>query len=129
MNLNKKFYDLTRNRTRDISACSIVPQPTTLPRAASISERGPCLRCFLCSAVNHKRLFIREGDGPGQMTVPLKIKLESLTVLRERARPTLDEQSPPPLNSLQAAIDLSPPHIRAPSPLPSQPPTQSQNSC
>jgi hypothetical protein len=29
----KKFNDLIGNRIRDLPACSIVPQPTTLPRA------------------------------------------------------------------------------------------------
>jgi hypothetical protein len=29
----KKSNDITGNRTRDLPACSIVPQPTTLPRA------------------------------------------------------------------------------------------------
>jgi hypothetical protein len=29
----EKSIDLIRNRTRDIPACSIVPQPTSLPRA------------------------------------------------------------------------------------------------
>jgi hypothetical protein len=29
----KKPGDLIRNRTRDLPACSIVPQPTMLPRA------------------------------------------------------------------------------------------------
>jgi hypothetical protein len=29
----KKFNDLVGNRTRDLPACSMVPQPTTLPRA------------------------------------------------------------------------------------------------
>jgi hypothetical protein len=28
----KNFTDLIRNRTRDLPACSIVPQPTMLPR-------------------------------------------------------------------------------------------------
>jgi hypothetical protein len=31
----KKFNDLMGNRTRDLPACSIVSQPTTLPRAPS----------------------------------------------------------------------------------------------
>jgi hypothetical protein len=30
----KKFNDLIGNRTRDLPACGIVPQPTTLPRGA-----------------------------------------------------------------------------------------------
>jgi hypothetical protein len=29
----EKFSDLFGNRTRDIPTCSIMPQPTTLPRA------------------------------------------------------------------------------------------------
>jgi hypothetical protein len=29
----EKFNDLIGNPTRDLPACSIVPQPTTLPRA------------------------------------------------------------------------------------------------
>jgi hypothetical protein len=29
----KKSNNLIENRTRDLPACSIVPQPTTLPRA------------------------------------------------------------------------------------------------
>jgi hypothetical protein len=28
-----KFNDISGNRTHDVPACSIVPQPTTLPRA------------------------------------------------------------------------------------------------
>jgi hypothetical protein len=32
-----KNHDLTGNRTRDLPDCSIVPQPTTLPRAPSDS--------------------------------------------------------------------------------------------
>jgi hypothetical protein len=32
----KKNSDPIRNRTRDLSTCSIMPQPTTLPRATSI---------------------------------------------------------------------------------------------
>jgi hypothetical protein len=35
----KKCYDIIRNRTRDISGCSIVPQPTTLPRASSKKKK------------------------------------------------------------------------------------------
>jgi hypothetical protein len=35
----KKCSDLIGNRTRDLPACSIVPQPTTLPRAQSRSGR------------------------------------------------------------------------------------------
>jgi hypothetical protein len=30
----KNFNDSIRNQTRDLSACSAVPQPTALPRAA-----------------------------------------------------------------------------------------------
>jgi hypothetical protein len=33
MSIEKKSNDLIGNRTRDLPACSIVPQPTTLPRA------------------------------------------------------------------------------------------------
>jgi hypothetical protein len=33
--LKKKSHDLIRNLTRDFRVCSIVPQPTTLPRAPS----------------------------------------------------------------------------------------------
>jgi hypothetical protein len=32
----KKSNDLIENRNRDLPACSIVPQPTTLPRATNI---------------------------------------------------------------------------------------------
>jgi hypothetical protein len=31
--LNKKFNDLIGNRTRDLPACSIVPEPAMLPGA------------------------------------------------------------------------------------------------
>jgi hypothetical protein len=30
--------DLTRTRTRDLPACTIVPQPTTLPRALKVND-------------------------------------------------------------------------------------------
>jgi hypothetical protein len=33
----KKLNDLIGNRTRDLPACSIVPQPTTLPLVPQIS--------------------------------------------------------------------------------------------
>jgi hypothetical protein len=33
----KKFSDLIGNRTRDFPACSIVPQPNTLPHAEVLS--------------------------------------------------------------------------------------------
>jgi hypothetical protein len=36
----EKSNDLIGNRTRDHSACSIVPQPTTLPRAPAVDESG-----------------------------------------------------------------------------------------
>jgi hypothetical protein len=32
----EKFSDLIRNRPRDLPACSVVPQPTTPPRAPSV---------------------------------------------------------------------------------------------
>jgi hypothetical protein len=35
----KKSNDLIRNRTRDFPACSIVPQPTTLPRSPHTKSR------------------------------------------------------------------------------------------
>jgi hypothetical protein len=35
----KKSNDPTRNRTRDLPACSIVPQPTMLPRAPTDYDR------------------------------------------------------------------------------------------
>jgi hypothetical protein len=46
--LKKKYSDLIGNRTRDLPACSIVPQPTTLPRAKLnkyevYEQYGPCL--------------------------------------------------------------------------------------
>jgi hypothetical protein len=31
----EKSNDLIENRTRDLPACSVVPEPTTLPRAPS----------------------------------------------------------------------------------------------
>jgi hypothetical protein len=34
----EKSNDLIGNRTRDIPACSIVPQPTTLPRAPTLAH-------------------------------------------------------------------------------------------
>jgi hypothetical protein len=34
----KKFNDLIENRTRDLPACSVVPQRTTLPRAPASSK-------------------------------------------------------------------------------------------
>jgi hypothetical protein len=37
----EKSNDLIGNRTRDFPTCSIVPQPTTLPRAPNISFREP----------------------------------------------------------------------------------------
>jgi hypothetical protein len=44
----KKSNDLIGYRTRDLPACSIVPQPTTLPRAAFSCE-------FACKAVIWQR--------------------------------------------------------------------------
>jgi hypothetical protein len=35
----KKSNDLIRNGTRDLPACSIVPQPTTLPRVTLTDHR------------------------------------------------------------------------------------------
>jgi hypothetical protein len=35
----KKFNDLIGIRTRDLTACSIVPQPTTLPRKVNLTHR------------------------------------------------------------------------------------------
>jgi hypothetical protein len=42
----KKSNDLIRNRTRNLPACSIVLQPTTLPRAAKIIILLPFVSCF-----------------------------------------------------------------------------------
>jgi hypothetical protein len=42
---NEKSNDLLGNRTRDLPACSIVHQPTTLPRAPVVTECG-ILFCF-----------------------------------------------------------------------------------
>jgi hypothetical protein len=39
--LKKKSNDLIGNRTRDLPACSIVPQPTTLPRAPFVNTFIP----------------------------------------------------------------------------------------
>jgi hypothetical protein len=49
----KKSNDLIRNRTRDLPVRSIVPQPTTLPRAP----------------MNHKHNEIREELGVRNATV------------------------------------------------------------
>jgi hypothetical protein len=43
---SKKSNDFIRNRTRDFSACSIVPQPTTLLRATSNLELIPKIGIF-----------------------------------------------------------------------------------
>jgi hypothetical protein len=36
----EKFYDLIGNPARDLPACSIVPQPTTLPLSPNMKEEG-----------------------------------------------------------------------------------------
>jgi hypothetical protein len=37
----EKSNDLTGNRTRDLPVCSIVPEPTTLPRAPKLYIINP----------------------------------------------------------------------------------------
>jgi hypothetical protein len=36
----KKSNDLIENRNRDLSACSIMPEPTALPRAIAVATIG-----------------------------------------------------------------------------------------
>jgi hypothetical protein len=43
------FNYLIGNRTRDLPACSIVPQPSTLPRASSVAKSS--------SSVLHRNIF------------------------------------------------------------------------
>jgi hypothetical protein len=44
----EKSNGLIRNRTRDLPACSIVPQPTTLPRAPiyNLGNENNCRNLF-----------------------------------------------------------------------------------
>jgi hypothetical protein len=49
----EKCNDLIGNRTRDLEACSIVPQPTTLPRARPKCDPG--LSAYKCSALRTHR--------------------------------------------------------------------------
>jgi hypothetical protein len=52
----KKSSDLIRNRARDLSPCSIMPQPTTLPRALCNKIYGPII---LCDEVNMSLTNVR----------------------------------------------------------------------
>jgi hypothetical protein len=67
----EKSNDITRNRTRDLPACSIVPQTTTLPIAPWLSPSlthvaEPFLRsCHLCSYSRTSQHFMEpEGSLP-----------------------------------------------------------------
>jgi hypothetical protein len=40
---SEKYIDLTGNRTRDLPACSIVPEPFTLPRARHVAVAATIL--------------------------------------------------------------------------------------
>jgi hypothetical protein len=46
-----KFNDLIGNGTRDLTACSIVPHPTTSPRALGVTKHG---RKYLGSITSKK---------------------------------------------------------------------------
>jgi hypothetical protein len=66
----KKFIHLIGSRTRDLSACSIVPQPTTLPRvpyyiyiySTDVLEQQVFRNCTNCLVFNiHLRGFTLKG--------------------------------------------------------------------
>jgi hypothetical protein len=46
----KKSNDLTGNQTRDLSACNVMPQPTTLPRAPS--QKTEVFKCCDCTSIS-----------------------------------------------------------------------------
>jgi hypothetical protein len=75
----EKSNDLIGNRTRDLPACSILPQPTTLPRAPRNHEESNEL-----SAVNK-----------------LKTKLNSVAVVRKLTIPT---ERPPLVDEFSAKL-------------------------
>jgi hypothetical protein len=66
----KKFSDLIGKQTRDLAICSLVPQPTTLPRASSVDighmslthAAEPFLRsCQLCRYSRNSQHFMEPG--------------------------------------------------------------------
>jgi hypothetical protein len=72
----EKINDLIGNRTRDLRACSIVPQPTTLPRAQLVRTRVPRIILVL---FNSTYLDNRLTDG-GEV---VSLKRRSLFIRRK----------------------------------------------
>jgi hypothetical protein len=63
--LIKKFNDLIGDRTRNLPACNIVPQPTTLPRGPLSDLSG------MVDVIRFETLHTREGDQLFSLIKPL----------------------------------------------------------
>jgi hypothetical protein len=53
-----KFNDLIGNRTRDLPACNIIPQPTTLPRAPLCVCVCVCVRTYTFKGTSGNFIFL-----------------------------------------------------------------------
>jgi hypothetical protein len=67
----EKSKDLTGNRTRDLPACRLVSQPTTLPRAPYCLEKCPKASC----------LWDRAGSAPTTITKKLNKKEDDTDIV------------------------------------------------
>jgi hypothetical protein len=66
----KNPMTITGNRIRDLPACSIVPQPTTLPRAQK----------YLVSHVNFVLNICKHSDGPKVLRGKLEVTISCIFV-------------------------------------------------
>jgi hypothetical protein len=78
--------DFIGNRTRDLPACSIMPQPTTLPRALMALWRYYPGICPGSTEENHEQIPDQGSRRPGPTSRPPRQKAGSvMVVLRDAA--------------------------------------------
>ena len=75
----KNFNDAIGNRTRDLPACSAVPQPTAPPRASVIENWWDEIQAFGSAAV--REFAIELDPGLVEITLPQAVTLNSLFML------------------------------------------------
>jgi hypothetical protein len=72
--IEKKSNDLTGNRNRDLPTCSIVPQPTTVPRALEFSDTMMISKWWIWNIWKKEVVILSHPDVDGRIKLNLIIK-------------------------------------------------------
>jgi hypothetical protein len=84
----EKSSDIIGTRTRDLPACSIVPQPTTLPRAPIyINSLHMSLKNFCCisKVCIRNKLLLNLWKQSSRQSRTLRLRLRAVRVMKRRA--------------------------------------------